>query len=87
VIQVTSKSRKNFKLLSAAVGGSAVVALGALSLAIDHENAGTASVAGSSMNVGQTSTETTAPAAPVVSMAVPTIKGPAPLPPEQQAAI
>jgi hypothetical protein len=39
------------------------------------------------MNVGQTATPTTPTGAPAVSMAVPTIKGPAPLPSEQQAAM
>lgn len=82
---MTTRSKRNVKCLSAVIGGSAVMALGALSMALGHEQAGPpADVAGSKMTVGETSTETTAPAAPVVSMAVPAIKGPAPLPSEDQ---
>jgi hypothetical protein len=87
VFQVTSKSRKNIKLLSAVIGGSAVVAMGVLSLAFDQQHAGAPSVAGPDMNVGQTATPTTPSGAPAVSMAVPTIKGPAPLPSEVQGAM
>jgi hypothetical protein len=36
------------------------------------------------LNSGSTQTNTRPPAAPKVSMAVPAIKGPAPLPPEEQ---
>jgi hypothetical protein len=82
---MTTRSKRNVKCLSAVIGGSAVIALGALSMALGHEQAGPpADVAGSKMTVGQTSTETTAPGVPVISMAVPAIKGPAPLPSEDQ---
>ena len=82
---MTTRSKRNVKCLSAVIGGSAVVALGALSMALVHEQAGpTADAAGSKMTVGETSTETTAPGTPVISMAVPAIKGPAPLPSEDQ---
>ena len=74
---------KKMKLAAAAAGGAAVVAFGVFG-AIAGPQATTA--ASSHMTVGQTSTETTPPTAPAVSMAVPTIKGPAPLPPEQKAA-
>ncbi len=59
---MTTRSKRNVKCLSAVIGGSAVMALGALSMALGHEQAGPpADVAGSKMTVGQTSTETTAP--------------------------
>jgi len=82
---MTTRSKRNVKCLSAVIGGSAVMALGALSMALGQEQAGPpADVAGSKMTVGQTSTETTAPGVPAISMAVPAIKGPAPLPSEDQ---
>lgn len=82
---MTTRSKRNVKCLSAVIGGSAVMALGAFSMALGHEQAGPpADVAGSKMTVGETSTETTAPGVPVISMAVPAIKGPAPLPSEDQ---
>lgn len=87
VIQVTSRSREYLKLLSAVVGASAAVTLAVLSMALSPERSGPASVAGSDMNIGQTSTETTPSLGPGVSMAVPAIKGPAALPSEQQGAM
>jgi hypothetical protein len=84
---MASKSRKNLKLLFAVIGGSAVVAIGALSMAVAEEQAGPDTFAKSSnMTVGSTSTQTTPPNVEATSMAVPTIKGPAPLPSEQKAA-
>lgn len=81
------KSRNSVKMFSAVIGGTAAVAMGVLSVAVGQgQAAAPVSVARSGMTVGETSTETTPPAAPAVSMAVPTIKGPAPLPAEQQAA-
>jgi hypothetical protein len=41
-------------------------------------------VADSTMSTGTTSTAATAPTAPPIPMAVPSIKGPAPLPVEEQ---
>jgi hypothetical protein len=81
------KTRKNVKMLSAVIGGSAIVATGALSMAIGQEQAGPETTAKSTtMSIGATSTQTTPPAVEATSMAVPTIKGPAPLPSEQKAA-
>jgi hypothetical protein len=81
------KNRKNVKVLSAVVGGSAIVAMGALTTAISQEQAGPDTLAKSTtMSVGATSTESTPPTVEATSMAVPTIKGPAPLPSEQKAA-
>jgi hypothetical protein len=75
------------KLVAAAVGGSAVIAMGAFSLAVTQEQAGSVTAAKSnSMNLGPTATMTTPPAIEATQMAVPAIKGPAPLPAEEQAA-
>ncbi|WP_454791336.1 hypothetical protein [Mycolicibacterium lutetiense] len=70
---------KNVKLIAAVAGGAAVVGLGVFG-AVSDMNAGTgadshAVASGSHMNVGQTSTETTPPTAPGVSMAVPAMRG------------
>jgi hypothetical protein len=78
---------KNVKILSAVIGGSVLVAMGALSMAIGQEQAGPDTLAKSTtMSVGATNTPTTPPTVEATSMAVPTIKGPAPLPSEQKAA-
>ena len=83
-----SSNPSNAKWLVAVVGGGAVIAAGAMSMAIHQEQAGPETVAKSStMTIG--STTTTAKKPPTVeatSMAVPTRKGPAPLPAEQKAA-
>ncbi|MDT5160000.1 MAG: hypothetical protein QOG37_1887 [Mycobacterium sp.] len=76
----------NVKLLVALIGGSGVIAVGALSMAFGQEQAGQVSVAKSSgMNIGSTSTETTPALVPATTMAQPAMKGPAPLPTEEQA--
>lgn len=74
---------KNVKLLAAVAGGAAVVGLGVFGAAAGGS---ATTLAGSKMNIGQTSIESTPPTAPMISMAVPKIKGPAPLPSEQKAA-
>ena len=67
------------KMFAAVMGGSAVVAMGALSVALHDEQASGASggvatgatfIEGS-MTMGQTATTTTPPAAPATSAAVP----------------
>jgi hypothetical protein len=68
--------------LLAVVGVSAVVTLGVLGVAAGQERAGADSVASSGMSTGVTVTATV-PTTPV-AVAVPAIKGPAPLPPEEQ---
>jgi hypothetical protein len=84
---VTSTNCKNVKMLSAVIGGSAIVAMGALSMAIGQEQAGPNVTAKSTtMSIGATSTATTPPTVEATSMAVPTVKGPAPLPSEEKAA-
>jgi hypothetical protein len=78
--------------LAAAIGGSAVIALAALGVAIGQQETGgwgdQATFANSSdMSVGATYTETTPSTLPAKGVkATPTIKGPAPLPSEQAAA-
>ncbi|TVX96570.1 hypothetical protein FPV58_24775 [Mycolicibacterium porcinum] len=70
---------KKVKVIAAVAGGAAVVGLGVFGAIADvHVGSGAGSPAlasGSHMNLGQTSTDTTPPTAPVVSMAVPSIRG------------
>jgi hypothetical protein len=85
---MNSSKPNNVKFLAAVVGGSAVVAMGALSMAFSQEQATTDLVAkSSSMTIGSTTTAAKKPpTVEATSMAVPAIKGPAPLPPEEKAA-
>jgi hypothetical protein len=73
------------KAISAVIGGGAVIGIAALGVAVEHTS-GAATLAKPNMTVGATSTQTTAAKAPAVGMAVPSIKGPAPLPSEEEAA-
>lgn len=82
---MVSAKRNNVKLLVALVGGSGVLAIGALSAAFGQEQAGQESVATSSvMNVGSTTTETTPALVEATTMAAPAMHGPAALPAEEQ---
>jgi hypothetical protein len=82
---MVSAKRNNSKLLVAVIGGSGVIAMGALSAAFGQEQAGQESVAkSSSMNVGSTTTETTPPLVEATTIAAPSMKGPAALPVEEQ---
>lgn len=67
----------NVKVLAAVGGGVAVVGLGMFGALSDMQvSVGPDAVAaGSHMNIGQTSTETTPPTAPMISMAVPSLRG------------
>jgi hypothetical protein len=71
------------KVFAAVLGGSAVVAMGALSVALHEEQAAGASggvamgatfIQGGGMTLGGTATTTTPPAAPETSVAVPPVK-------------
>ena len=71
------------KVFAAVIGGSAVLAMGALSVALHEEQAsgtsggvatGTTFIQEGSMPMGQTATTTTPPAAPETSVAVPPVK-------------
>ena len=78
---MVSVKRYNAKL----IGGSGVIAMGALSMAFGQEHAGQKSVAkSSSMNVGSTTTETTPPLVEATTLAAPTLRGLAALPAEEQ---
>ena len=78
------RSRKTAKLLAAVVGGSAVVTMGALTMAIHQQPAAPDNVAVGQMTMGPTSTAAGKPdTVEATSVAVPSIKGPAPLPPEE----
>ena len=71
---MNSNQQKRVKLLSAVIGASAVVAVGAVGVAVANEQAGTGTVgAGPEATVGATTTTTTPPAAPVTSIATPTM--------------
>jgi len=62
------------KMLAAVIGGSAVVAMGALTMAITQEQTTPATITGSGMTVGATSTQETAPSAPETTLAEPVVK-------------
>ena len=81
---MSSTNRRNVKVLAAIVGGSAVVAIGAMSAALAPEPGVQHMATSGSMSVGATTTVTTPPPAPAVGEASPSIKGPAPLPKEEQ---
>ena len=66
--------RTNVKRLAAVIGGSAVVAAGALTMAISQEQASPATVTSSGMTMGATSTQETPPTAPETTIAVPVVK-------------
>ncbi|ORB43509.1 hypothetical protein BST41_05130 [Mycolicibacterium porcinum] len=73
--------------VSAAIGGIAAIAvsvLGTASAQQDHRASLLGSGPSSPMQTGATMTATTPPPEPEIPMAVPGIKGPAPLPPEEQ---
>ena len=81
-----SKSRADFRLCAAMIGGSAVIAMAAIGLIVAQEHDGAAVAKSGSMTVGATSTQSTPSNAPAVGVAKPAIKGPAPLPSEEAAA-
>jgi hypothetical protein len=80
---MSATNRRNVKVFAAIVGGSAVVALGAINAAFTQEHTSQDVAKSSTMTVGATSTETTPPTAPAIGEAAPSIKGPAPLPSEE----
>jgi hypothetical protein len=84
--QDKGKSRADLKLCAATIGTSAVVAMAAIGVMVAQEHDGAAVAKSTTMSVGATSTQTTPSNAPAVGMAKPTMKGPAPLPSEEDAA-
>ncbi len=71
---MNANKRTNVKMLAAVIGCSAVVAMGALTMAMNDEGATPATVTSSGMNIGATSTQETPPAAPETTVAVPAVK-------------
>lgn len=84
--QHKSNSRADLRLCAAMIGASAVFAMAAIGVMVAEEHTGEPVAKSSSMTVGATSTQTTPSNAPAVAMAKPTMKGPAPLPSEEEAA-
>ena len=68
----------------AAIGASAVVTVGAVAVGINQDRSSLSTDARSVMSTGVTVTESVAPTTPPITQATPGIKGPAPLPPEEQ---
>ena len=64
----------NVKKLAAVIGGSAIVAAGALTMAISQQQAMPATITSSGMTVGATSTQATPPTSPETTIAVPLVK-------------
>jgi hypothetical protein len=71
---VNANKRTNVKLLAAVIGGSAVVAMGAVTMAIAQEQTTPAVMTSSGMTMGETTKQETPPSAPETSIAVPTVK-------------
>jgi hypothetical protein len=68
---VNSNQQKRVKLLSAVIGASAVVAMGAVGVAVANEQAGTGTVGAVPEATPGAATTTTPPTAPVTSIATP----------------
>ena len=71
---MNTAKRTNVKMLAAVIGGSAVVAAGALTMAIGQEQASPATLTSSGMTMGATTTQKTPPATPETTIAVPAVK-------------
>ena len=71
---VKAHPRGNVKLVAAVVGGSAMVAMAALTTTLQDARQGDPAVVGAGMNLGSTSTQTTPPATPETTIAVPVVK-------------
>lgn len=82
---MTNETRRHVRTYAAIIGGSALVAIGAISAAT-VPSTGPDLAKSTTMTIGATSTETTPSNAPAVAEAVPKIKGPAPLPSEEESA-
>ena len=76
------------KLVSATVGATAAIAMGALGVAFSTVSSGEEPTPGplptSEATTGETITTTTPPSTPETTEATPSIEGPAPLPTEEQ---
>ena len=76
-------SDKHFRLI-AAIGASAVVTVGAVAVGMNQDRSSLGTDASSGMSTGVTVTESAAPTTLSVTEATPAIRGPAPLPSEEQ---
>ena len=76
-------SIKEIRLI-AAIGASAVVTVGAMAVGMNQDRSSLGTDVSSGMSTGATATESVAPTTPAVPEAKPGIRGPAPLPPEEQ---
>jgi hypothetical protein len=86
-MKMNSIPRNQAKLLAAVLGGGAMVTMGALTMSIHQQPTGTQNVAVGQMTVAATTTASGKDdTVEATSMAVPSIKGPAPLPAEEKAA-
>lgn len=84
---MNSTRRKTAKILAAAVGGGAMVTMGALTMGGHQQPTNAQNVAVGKMTMAATTTASGKDdTVEATSMAVPTIKGPAPLPTEEAAA-
>jgi hypothetical protein len=81
--EIETVSTRRIKPL-AVIGGSAVITAAALGGAILQGPSGSGAIAGSEMSTGVTVKATTATSGMPIPVAQPSIKGPAPLPPEEQ---
>ncbi|TGD86588.1 hypothetical protein BayCH28_17530 [Mycolicibacterium sp. CH28] len=75
---------KRRHILSATAGAGALVALGVLAAVEAYPQSATGPFASSEMSTGVTITQSAGPTKTDLPVAVPAIKGPAPLPPEEQ---
>ena len=76
-------SYKKIRLM-AVIGAGAVVTVGAVAVGINQDSSSLGTDAHSDMSTGVTLTESISPTTPSVTEATPAIKGPAPLPSEEQ---
>jgi hypothetical protein len=74
---------KEIRLIPA-IGAGAVVTVGAVTVGMNQDRSSLGTAVSSGMSTGATITESVAPTTPAVPEAIPGIKGPAPLPTEEQ---
>jgi hypothetical protein len=72
---MNASKKADVRMPAAVIGGSAVVAMGAVTMAITaHDRGMPAELASSGMTVGATTTQETPPPTPETAIAVPTVK-------------
>ena len=74
----------NARMGAALIAGGAVMTLGALGIGVAGPRGAQTSYTSTQMSLGSTSTEAVSPAGGNLGEAAPAIKGPAPLPTEEQ---